>query len=140
MRNIPLTTLVLLATVGCDSQGRLMAAHEISAIGKIRSIHQAETQYYAQFGKYALSLTELGPPAGAPASPSRADLISKELADGKSDGYTFVVRAKPNGYTVNADPEQFNVTGRRSFYSDESLAIRANSTGVPATAASDEIK
>ena len=37
-------------------------AKETSALGAIRTIHTMQVQYYSQYGKYATSLTELGPP------------------------------------------------------------------------------
>jgi type IV pilus assembly protein PilA len=118
----------------------LMAGRETAAIGDIRTLHQAQTQYYSQFGKYAASLTELGPPASGASSASAADLIPKGLAEGKNAGYIFTVSALPTGYAVNATPEQFNTTGRRTFYSDQSLVIHNNWGAEPATVSSPEIK
>jgi hypothetical protein len=38
---------------------------EQAAIRTLTTIHQAETQYYSTFGRYAATLAELGPPARA---------------------------------------------------------------------------
>ena len=84
---------------------QVMAAHEMAAIRQVGTIHQAETQYYSQYGRYAANLAELGPPASGAASPASADLIPKVLADGKNSGYLFTVTASPTGYSVTAIPE-----------------------------------
>jgi prepilin-type N-terminal cleavage/methylation domain-containing protein len=118
----------------------LMSGRETAAIGNIRTIHQAETQYYSQFGRYAASLLELGPPASGTAAATAADIIPKGLADGKNGGYNFAVVATQTGYAITALPEAFNTTGRRTFYSDQSLVIHNNWSAEPATAASPEIK
>lgn len=119
---------------------QLMQAHETAAIQQIRTIHQVETQYYSQFGVYAGSLTQLGPPASGPATPAAADLIPKDLADGKKSGYIFSVVTSPTGYSVTAVPETFGSTGRRTFFSDQTLVIRNNYGQEAANATSPEIK
>jgi hypothetical protein len=67
-------------------------------------------------------------------------LIPKVLADGKNSGYVFTVQNTPTGYAVTAVPETFNSTGRRTFYSDQTLVVRNNWSQDPATANSPEIK
>ena len=116
--------LIIAAIAIPKMNNQLMAAHEMAAIRQVTTIHQAETQYYSQFGKYADTLIELGPPASGAASPAAADLIPKVLADGKDSGFVFSVAATPTGYAVTAVPETFNSTGRRTFFSDQSLVIR----------------
>ncbi len=118
----------------------LMSGRETAAIGDIRTLHQAQTQYYSQFGRYAASLAELGPPVSGASGTAAADLIPKGLAEGKNAGYVFTVAPSPTGYTISAVPEQFNTTGRRTFYSDQSLVIHNNWGAEPATASSPEIK
>src|SRR5579871_3436711 len=116
--------LVIAAIAVPQMNKQLMAAHEMAAIRQITTIHQAETQYYSQFGRYAVSLTELGPPASGNPGPAAADLIPKVLADGKNSGYVFAVQASPTGYAVTATPEAFNSSGRRTFFSDQTLVVR----------------
>jgi prepilin-type N-terminal cleavage/methylation domain-containing protein len=132
--------LVIAAIAVPKMNNQLMAAREMAAIRQITTIHQAETQYYSQFGKYATALTELGPPASGAAGPTAADLIPKVLADGKKDGYIFAVAASPTGYSVTAVPENFGSSGRRTFFSDQTLVIRNNWTQEPANATSAELK
>jgi hypothetical protein len=111
----------------------------MAAIQQIRTLHQAQIQYYGQFGRYATSLTELGPPASGSAGPQASDLIPKSLADGRGTGYLFTVASNPSGYVINANPEQFGSSGRRTFYSDQSGVIRQNWGQEPATANSPEL-
>ncbi|HEV2202650.1 MAG TPA: prepilin-type N-terminal cleavage/methylation domain-containing protein [Bryobacteraceae bacterium] len=138
---IVISIILIIAAIAVPKMNnQLMASHEMAAIRQITTIHQAETQYYSQFGKYAESLVELGPPASGAAGPASADLIPKVLADGKNSGYVFAVQASPTGYSVTAVPEAFNSSGRRTFFSNETLVIRNNWTQEPATVASAEIK
>ena len=116
-------------------------ANETAAIKAIQTIHQVETQYQSQFGRYATSLAELGPPpsqSGA-ASPSAADLIGNDLAGGEKLGYKFTVSGAQGGYVVTAIPTAFGTTGNRTFYSDQTMVIRENYSAEPATASSKEM-
>jgi type IV pilus assembly protein PilA len=117
-----------------------MHTQEMAAIQQIRTIHTAQTQYYSQFGRYAKTLEELGPPASGAAGPAAADLIPGDLAKGEKSGYRFILQATPTGYTINANPVAYNSTGRRSFFSDQTLVVRENWGQEPADANSPEIK
>jgi len=117
-----------------------MHTQEMAAIQQIRTIHTAQTQYYSQFGRYAKTLEELGPPASGAPGPAAADLIPGDLAKGEKSGYRFIVQATPTGYTINANPVVYNSTGRRSFFSDQTLVVRENWGQEPADANSPEIK
>jgi type IV pilus assembly protein PilA len=117
----------------------LMSGHETAALGEIRALHQAETQYYSQFGKYAGSLSQLGPPASGAAGEGAADIIPGDLAAGKMGGYVFTVAATPIGYAIAAVPEAFGGSGGRTFYSDQTLVIRNNWSQEPANVNSPEI-
>jgi len=113
---------------------------ETAAIQAIKAIHTAEVQYQSQFGRYAASLTELGPPASGAANTSAADLIGNDLANGEKQGYKFTVAPVPGGYTVNAVPVAYGSSGSRSFYSDQSMVVRENYGPEPATAQSKELR
>ena len=117
-----------------------MHAQEMAAIREINTIHTAQTQYFSQFGHFAETLAQLGPPPSGTAGPAAADLIPGDLALGDKSGFLFTVAATKEGYTVSAVPKAFNNTGRRTFFSDQSLVIRENWGSEPATAASPEIK
>lgn len=117
-----------------------MQAHEMAAIRTITTIHTAQTQYFSQFGRYATTLAELGPPASGQPGPSAADLIPGDLAQGTKSGYNFTLTGTPTGYSITAVPVAFNNTGRRTFYSDQTLVIRQNWGQEPANAQSKEIQ
>ena len=118
-----------------------MHAQEMAAIAQIGTIQKAQVQYYSQFGQYASSLTQLGPPtsSGAAEGPQAAALIPASLANGSSNGYNFAIAQTPTGYAVTALPKAFNSTGRRTFYSDQTGIIRENWGQDPATPQSAEL-
>lgn len=117
-----------------------MQAQEMAAIRTLTTIHVAETSYFSQFGHFAENLAQLGPPAGGAAGPAAADLIGGDLAAGQKSGYTFTVAASKEGYSITAVPQIFGQTGRRTFFSDQTMVIRENWGSEPATAQSKEIK
>jgi prepilin-type N-terminal cleavage/methylation domain-containing protein len=117
-----------------------MHTQEMAAIRQIGTVHTAQTQYYSQFGKFAQNLGELGPPTSGQEGPAAAGLIPTDLALGTKSGYRFTITGTPTGYQVNANPVTYNGTGRRSFYSDQTLVIRENWGAEPATGQSPEIK
>ena len=132
--------LVILAIAVPKMNSQMQSAREMAVIREIGSIHQAETQYYSQFGKYATNLAQLGPPVSGADSPEAANIIPKVLADGKKNGFIYTLSATASGYSIIAVPESFGNSGRRTFYSDQSLVIRNNWGQEPATPTSPEIK
>jgi type IV pilus assembly protein PilA len=117
-----------------------MYTRETAAIQAIKAIHTAEVQFQSQYSRYAVSLTELGPPASGAPSASAADLIGNDLANGEKQGYRFKVQPASGGYTVNADPISYGSSGSRAFYSDQSMVVRENDGPEPATAQSKELR
>jgi len=117
-----------------------MFSQETIVIREIQTIHQAQAQYMSRFGQYSTTLAQLGPPASGGPGPQAADLIPTSLASGEKDGYLFVMAATPQGYTINANPKVYNSTGRRTFFSDQSMAIHYNWSQEPANATSPELK
>jgi prepilin-type N-terminal cleavage/methylation domain-containing protein len=138
---IVVAIILILAAIAIPklNQNR-MYAQESAAIQQIRTIHTMQTQYYSQYGKYATQLTELGPPASGQPGPTASDLIPGDLAAGKKSGFIFTLTGSPTGYVINVNPETYNSTGRRSFYSDQSLVVRQNWGPEPATVQSPELK
>lgn len=118
----------------------MMGAREMAVVREIGTIHQAQTQYYSQFQRFAKALPELGPPASGAAGPAAADLIPAALAAGKKSGYIYTLAATPTGYAISAVPETFGTSGRRTFYSDQTLITRQNWSQEPATAQSPEMQ
>jgi type IV pilus assembly protein PilA len=132
--------LIILAVAMPKLSKARMYAQEMAAIKTITTIHTAQAQYFSQFGKFAATLTELGPPASGQPNQSAADLISGDLALGDKSGYKFVMQLTPTGYSVNANPVAYNTTGSRTFYSDQNMVIRQNYGQDPATDKSPELK
>jgi prepilin-type N-terminal cleavage/methylation domain-containing protein len=137
---IVIAIILILAMIAVPKVNKqLMSARETAAIQEIKTIHQAETQYYSTFGKYADSLVALGPPASGADGPAAANLIPKGLADGKIGGYIFIVTNSTTGYSVNANPEIYGTSGGRTFFSDQTLVIRNNYGQEPASVNSPEL-
>ena len=132
--------LVILAIAVPKMNKQMQTAREMAVIREIGSIHVAETQYSSQFGKYATSLSQLGPPLSGADGPEAANILPKILADGKKNGYTYSLTGTPSGYAITAVPDSFGNSGSRTFYSDQTLVIRNNLGQEPATSASPEIK
>jgi type IV pilus assembly protein PilA len=112
----------------------------VAAIAAIRTLHTAEVQYYSTYGRFAVSLAELGPPASGSANASAADLIGNDLAGGDKSGYKFTLTGNQGGYVINASPIAFNSSGSRTFYSDQTMVVHQNYGQEPATANSQEMK
>ena len=132
--------LIILAIAVPKLGSARMNATETVVIREVQTIHQAETQYMSNFGQYATSLAQLGPPTSGGPGAQAADLIPASLASGDKDGYLFTLTATPTGYTINANPKVYNSTGRRTFYSDQSMTIHQNWSQEPATINSPELK
>jgi type IV pilus assembly protein PilA len=132
--------LVIAAIAAPKLNTARMQAQEMAAIRQITTIHTAQTQYFSQFGKFAENLAQLGPPASGQAGPASADLVPGDLAKGQKTGYTFTLAPAKEGYSIIAVPQSFGSTGRRTFYSDQSLVVRENWSAEPAGPTSGEIK
>ena len=139
-----LIVVAILLIIGAIAVPRLntarMQSQEMAAVRQIQTIHQGQTMYFSQFGKYAQTLQELGPPTSGQPGPTGADIIPGDLAAGQKTGYMFIMLPAPTGYMVQANPASYNSTGRRTFFSDQSLVIRENWGAEPATPTSKEIK
>ena len=131
--------LIILAVAVPKLTSARMQAQEMAAIQAIQTINTAQQQYYSQFGRYANTLQELGPPTSGNAGPSASDLIPGDLALGTKQGYNFVMTTTPAGYTINANPVTFGSTGRRTFFSDQNLVKRENWSAEPAGPNSKEL-
>ena len=138
---IVIAIILIIAAIAAPKLDKMrMLSQESAAIQQIKTLQTAQTQYFSQFGKYATTLAELGPPQSGQAGPSAADLIPGDLALGIKTGYQFTMQGGPGGYTINTNPVTYNSTGRRTFFSDQTLVIRENWGQEPATLTSKEIK
>jgi type IV pilus assembly protein PilA len=113
---------------------------EAAAVTAIRMIQRMQFDYNSQYGRFASSLTELGPPASGTADASSADLIDSALAAGEESGYKFTMTGNQSSYAISAVPVAYGNTGSRTFYSDQNRAIRENDGPEPATASNKEMR
>ena len=138
---IVIAIILIIITIAVPNLTRArMHAQETAAIAAIKTIHTAQVQYYSTYGKYATSLTELGPPPNGAPGAAAADIIGNDLANGLKQGYRFTVTGSGGGYIINANPDVFGNSGSKTFYSDQSMVIKVNEGPEPATASSKEMR
>ena len=138
---IVITIILLIITVAVPKYQHIqMAARETAAVAAIKTIHTVEVQYQSQYGRYATSLAELGPPVSGNPSASSADLIGNDLSNGEKQGYKFTLTGTPGGYVILAAPVSYNSSGSKNYYSDQSMVVRINEGPEPATAQSKEMR
>ena len=138
---IVIAIILIIITIALPKLNRArMYSQETAAIGAIRTLHTAQVQYTSQFGRFATSLTELGPPASGGPTAAAADLIGTDLSQGEKSGYKFTMTGNPSGYVIIGVPVAYNATGSRTFYSDQTMVIRENSGPEPATPQSKELR
>lgn len=139
---IVIAIILIIAAIAIPKLARArMSAYEMAAIRTMHTLNTAQVQYFSTYGRYAATLNELGPPPGnASPSAASADLIPGDLATGLSSGYSFTMVGTPSGYTINADPQVFDVTGGRTFYTDHTNVIRQHVGNEPASENDPEIR
>lgn len=144
MKSIPvrlvLVGLVAVIASSCNSQQppeqqrpeqsvMVTAANETAALARLRAIAVAEGSYQVESGGEYGTLDQL---------------IQKRFVNdpssGKLTGYRFEVQVKPGEFKVTAVPQKFGITGKRSFYVDETNVVHgADKKGAPATASDPEV-
>jgi type IV pilus assembly protein PilA len=132
--------LIILAIAVPKLGSARMNASEMAVVREIQTLNTAQTQYMSQFGTFATTLAQLGPPTSGGPGPQAADLIPSSLAAGEKDGYLFTMAGTPQGFTLIAVPKVYNTSGRRTFYSDQNMIIHQNWSAEPANASSPEFK
>ena len=138
---IVIAIILIIITIAVPKYNRTqMYMRETAATAAIQTIHKMQVQYQSQFGRYATSLAELGPPPSGAPGPTAADLIGNDLASGEKQGYKFTVTGIPGGYVINANPVTYGSSGSKSLYSDQTMVIRENYGPEPATVNSKEMK
>jgi len=111
-----------------EQSALVTAANETAVMARLRAIANGEAMYMADTGGDYGTLDQL---------------IQKRYANdpssGKLTGYKFDVQVKRGGFQVTAVPEKYGITGKRSFFVDETNIVRAaDKRGAPATAADPE--
>lgn len=136
IQKLVLLGLVALMIAACSSSQQrgeqsvmVTAANETAAIARLRAIASAEAQYQVESGGEYGTLDQL---------------VQKRYVNdpsgGKLTGYRFEVQVKRGGFQATAVPVQAGISGRRSFYVDETRVVHAaDKKGAPATASDPEV-
>lgn len=95
---------------------------EAPAIRRIQQIHAAEAQFMSEHNRFG-SAAELTLPDEMPRC-----------------GYRYTVQLRPNGYTIDARPADYQTHPRRSFHSDETFIIRQVWKDAPAGPSDPELR
>ena len=112
-----------------DQAPQVIAGNEMAAIARLRSIATAEMQYQLDSGGSYATMDEL----------IKNRLIG-DLSEAKLNGYRFDVRVTAGRFEATAVPVRFGITGKRSFYVDESRIMRgADRRGEQAVASDPEV-
>ena len=103
-----------------------MAAHESSAISAVRTLVTAQITFAVKSGSgdFAADLVSL----------QGANLIDSVLGSGTAEAYSFSLSGSGVQYTIDARPLVYGSSGIRSFFTDESGAIRYTTADAAATA------
>jgi type IV pilus assembly protein PilA len=112
------------------------AANETMAVASLKEINLAMVRYSFSRDGYPEDLSVLDSPVVDP-------LLHAALTNGRRYGYDFAYArtevgeegGKRTGYTIHADPNGPDTTGRRHFFTDQTGVIRVE-TDAPATAES----
>lgn len=114
-----------------------MTANEIAAVGGLKTIATGQTDYNNNSTPHSYSrvLVDLGTGAGA----GNVRFIDMSLANGFKMGYTYDYQpsdavSHPDGpilwsWSATAWPILYQITGKRSFYVDDTGVIRARDSG-----------
>ena len=132
--------LLLAVSSGPNFHKQRLLANESAALRELESIYRAQAQYRNQFGEYAQTLAQLGPPPAGVANSKAAGLLPRPIAAGRHNGYVYTLTGSQAAFAISAAPEQFGVSGRRCFYLDQNMVVRQSWSSTPATAQSPELQ
>ena len=116
-------------------------AREDAAAENLETLGKAIDEYEQTFGKLPESLVQLGAGPTKQVTPERAAIVSAALAAGSDGGYRFLYRVTSDAnssqgqYVVEALPQDYGTSGRKSFFRDASGKIHeADEHGASASA------
>jgi prepilin-type N-terminal cleavage/methylation domain-containing protein len=111
-----------------------ISANEASAVSSMHAVATSEIGYssaYPDLG-FSASLAVLGTDTSGTCTPTAACFVDPALASGTKSGYVFTYvptgSAPVLGYTVNADPLHYGLTGQTYYFEDETNVIHYNPT------------
>ena len=138
---IVISIILIIITIAVPKfQRAQITARETAAIQEFRALHTAQVEYQSQYGRYAASLTELGPPASGAPSISAADLVGNDVSGGEKQGYKFTLTANQGGYVITATPLSCGSSGNRTFFSDQTMSVHFSTCPDAASLQSPEMK
>ena len=132
---IVIAIILIIITMAVPQYNKVqMYTRETAALKAVQTVRDMQVQYQSQYGRFAKSLTELGPPPGGGASsPASAGLIATDLASGEKGLYKFAVTGDGSVYAVTATPVTYGTSGSRSFFMDQTMVMREHYGPEPAT-------
>ncbi len=134
---IVVAIILIIAAIAIPNLMRAkMSANQASAVGSLRTIVTAETDYeknYQAVG-YSAALIDMAGAYGVATDATHAHLIDTQLGSGTKSGYTVTAVATggavpTTGFFAKAIPVTVGTTGQLSYCTDESGAIRYQLTG-----------
>jgi len=131
---VVVSILAMLATAASIQLLRArIVVHEQLALNNLRQIAKACHFYLLSQQQYPPDLPALGPGSS---NPPYLDSTLTQISPSKQ-GYTFTYTSAPVGgpftsFTLQGRPNQYQVTGERSFFINQTLAVYATSQDRPA--------
>jgi type IV pilus assembly protein PilA len=143
---IVVTIILIIAAIAIPNLVRSkIQANETAAVEALKTLNTSAVMYSNSYGGFPHSISDMGPGGNAIPSSAAADLIDPVMATGVKSGYKFTftpVLTDPSGnvvsYAITAVPVTPGTTGQRSFFTDPSGTVRAN-TGAVADSSSRPI-
>lgn len=96
--------LISISGEGQNPKAVAFSETEAGAIGHVRTLATAEFAYFYSYKALACSLSDLGSSKNSPEGPHSAGLIYDNLASGKLDGYSFLIRCEGSASLITASP------------------------------------
>jgi prepilin-type N-terminal cleavage/methylation domain-containing protein len=135
---IVVTIILIIAAIAIPNLVRSkIQANETAAVEALKTLNTSAVMYSNSYGGFPHSISDMGSGGTAMPSSAAADLIDPVLATGIKSGYKFTftpVLIDPSGnvvsYAITAVPVTPGTTGQRSFFTDPSGTVRANTGSV----------
>ena len=115
-----------------------LSANEGAAEGTMRTYVTAIENFRSDQNPPAYPATLAALNAAAP--PYVDGVLGQDPAAKQGYGYTYVVGAGSNTYTISGRPATFGVTGNNSYFADESGVIRVTAADAAATVSSNPLQ
>ena len=144
---IPIDFAALAESAGEAISRSRIVGNQAGAYAELLTLNRSAAEYERTYGcGFPRTLAAFGPPpTGQLPTRDAAGLVSKALAAGVAEGYTFTYEHGPSDrsgcvshYAINADPATPGTTGNKHYYTDESGVVRERE-GEPADRTSPHV-